>query len=57
MRTTFYVLLFALFVSCSADKKETKEPAETISITGLDGREFRAPELKTETRAPGLIVI
>ena len=44
------LLLFALFIiGCSSDKKEVSK--ETVSLTGLDGRQFLVPDFKTETKA------
>jgi tetratricopeptide (TPR) repeat protein len=43
------VLFFVFFFSCSVEKKEPSE--DSIVLTGLDGRQFYAPEISERTRA------
>jgi tetratricopeptide (TPR) repeat protein len=49
VRRTFLFLVVIFSIGCSVDKKDASE--KTVVLTGLDGRQFFAPELKTEARA------
>lgn len=48
MRKILPVIFFVSFFSCSLEKKESSE--DSIVLTGLDGRQFNAPELNERTR-------